>query len=242
MLQKLRGIVLHHINYGETSLILHLYTDQKGRISVIIPGARGKRKNKRISLFHNLSLLDLEVYYKPSRDLQQIKEARPVIPMAGLTGDPIKSTMALFLSEVLYRTLKEEEANPELFSFLENTLKYFDLAEEGVANFHLFIMVHLSRFLGFFPVDNQQKDSDWFDLTAGQFSSSPPEIHMRLDPAASSLLAKFMRSNLEETNALKMNRHQRNDLLAGLLEFYKIHLQGMGEIRSYAVLKDIFDS
>ncbi len=242
MLQKLRGIVLHHINYGETSLILYLYTNQKGRISVIIPGARGKRKNKKISQYHNLALLDLEVYYKTSRDLQQIREAQLVVPMAGLTSDPVKSTMALFLAEILYRTLKEEEANPELFAFLENALKYFELATEGVANFHLYLMIHLTRYLGFFPVDNHQKESDWFDLRAGQFTTLPPEAPYRLDPSISALLARFLRSNLGETIAIKINRHQRTDLLAGLLDFYKTHLSGMGEIRSYQVLKDIFDS
>ena len=241
MLQKLRGIVLHHINYGDTSLILYLYTNHKGRITVIIPGVRGKRKNKKISLYHKLALLDLEVYYKASRDLQQIREAHAVIPMAGLTSDPVKSTMALFLSEILYRTLKEEEANPELFAFLENALKYFELADEGVANFHLYLMIHLSRFLGFFPVDNYQ-DNDWFNLTTGHFTTLPPEEPNRLDQGISALLARFLRSNLEETNAIPLNRHQRSKLLAGLLEFYKIHLSGMGEIRSYAVLKDIFDS
>lgn len=242
MLQKLRGIVLHHINYSETSLILHLYTDQKGRISVIIPGARGKRKNKKISLYHNLALLDIEVYFKTSRDLQQIKEAKAIVPMAGLTGDPIKSTIALFLSEILYRTLKEEEANPELFSFLENSLKYFDLAEEGIANFHLYVLIHLTRFLGFFPVDNKINEGDWFDLRAGRFSSLLPEGSNRLNTDVSSLLAKFLQANIEEANTIKIKRQQRNDLLEALLEFYNIHMPEMGEIRSFKVLKEIFDS
>jgi len=241
MLQKLRGIVLHHINYGETSIILHLYTDLKGRIAVIIPGARGKRRNKRISLYHNLSVLDMDIYFKSSRELQQIKEAKPIVPLAGITADPIKSTISLFLSEVLYRTLKEEEANPELFVFLEASIRYFDLAEKGTANFHLYVLVHLSRFLGFFPVDNQESKDDWFDLHTGRFSAFPTESSSRFDQSSSALLAKILRSNLEEVNSIPLNRNQRNDLLSGLLEFYKLHLQGMGEIKSYGVLKEIFD-
>ncbi len=241
MIQKLRGIVLHHFNYGETSIILHLYTDQRGRLSIIIPGARGKRKNKKISLYHNLSILDLEVYYKESRELQQIKEAQPVIPLTGLTSDPVKSTMALFLAEVLYRTLKEEEANPELFSFLENSLRYFELCEGGTANFHLYVLIHLTRFLGFFPVNNRQNQDDYFDLRNGCFSSNPPEYSNSLNPPTASLLSQFINSNLEEANSIPLNRKLRNDLLSGLLDFYKIHLSAMGEIRSYAILKEIFD-
>jgi len=241
MLLKFRGIVLHHIDYGETSLILHLYTDQKGRISVIIPGARGKRKNKKISLYHNLALLDLEVYYKASRDLQQIREARPVIPMPGLTGDPVKSTMALFLSEILYRTLKEEEANPELFSFLENAITYFELAGEGVANLHIYILIHLTRFLGFFPDINQKNDSIWFDMKAARFTNFPPETPNRVDPSISGLLAAFLNSGLDETIAIKLSRNQRSELIEALLVYYRTHLPEMGEIRSYPVLRAIFD-
>ena len=240
MLQKLRGIVLHHINYGETSLILHIYTDKKGRISVIIPGAKGRKKNKRIGLYHNLSILDLEVYFKSSRELQQIKEAKAAIPLAGLMADPVKSTVSLFLSEILYRTLKEEEANTELFSFLENSIRYFDLADNGVANFHLYMLVHLTRFLGFFPMDNHQSDEDWFNLRSGKFASFPPESSSRLEQQESILLAQLIRSNLEEVNSIKLNRNQRNELLTGLINYYKLHLDGMGEIKSYGVLKEIF--
>ncbi len=241
MIQKLRGIVLHHINYGETSIILHLYTDHRGRISVIIPGARGKRKNKKISLYHNLSLLDMEVYYKESRELQQIKEAKPIIPLTGLTSDPIKSTIALFLSEVLYRTLKEEEANPELFDFLENSVRYFEMTEEGLANFHLHTLVHLTRFLGFFPLNNFQDKGDCFDLRSGQFSLNPPDPSNSLDPQTAKLLSKLINSSLVEANSIRLNHDIRNNLLSGLLKFYKMHLSGMGEIRSYGVLKEIFE-
>jgi DNA repair protein RecO (recombination protein O) len=241
MLQKLRGIVLHHINYGETSIILHLYTDLKGRVSVIIPGAKGKKRYKKISLYHNLSILDLEIYFKSSRELQQIKEAKPSVPLPGITADPIKSTVSLFLSEVLYRTLKEEEANPELFDFLENAIRYYDLADNGIANFHIFILVHLTRFLGIFPMDNHTSDEDWFNMKAGSFSSFPPESSSRMDQGSSKLLARLMRSDLDEVNSLRLNRTQRNDFLAGILDYYKMHFQGMGEIMSYGVLREIFE-
>ena len=241
MLQKLRGIVLHHINYGETSIILHLYTNHRGRISIIIPGAKGKKKNKRIALYHNLSILDLEVYFKESRDLHQIREARAVIPLSGITSDPVKSTVSLFLSEILYRSIREEESNPELFSFLENSILYLNIAEKGIANFHLYMLVHLTRFLGFFPVDNHHSEDDWFNLRAGRFSSFPPESSSRLNQEPSALLAKILRSNLEEASGIKLNQTQRNDLLTGMLNYYNMHLDGMGEIQSYRVLKEIFD-
>ena len=210
-------------------------------MSVIIPGARGKRKNKKISLYHNLALLDLEVYYKASRDLQQIREARPVLPMAGLTSDPIKSTMALFLSEIFYRTLKEEEANPELFSFLENALRYFELAEEGIANFHLYMLIHLTRFLGFFPDGKQDEDDAWFNIRKDPLTKFPIEGPVRLDQSTSDLLVTFLASNLEETIEIKINRDQRNNLLETLLDYYRTHMPEMGIVRSHAVLKEIFD-
>ena len=240
MLLKVRGIVLHHINYSESSLILHLYTDQKGRMAIIVPGARSRSKSRKISLYHNLSLLELEVYYKDSRELQQIKEARPEIPMSAVTGDPVKSTIALFLAELLYRTLKEEESNPDLFSFLENSISFFEMTDDGTANFHLWFMIHLTRFLGFFPYNNHQGEGEWFNLRSGRFTSFPPEAASRLEPGISDVLAQFLRSGLKEAISIPLNRKQRNELLSGLIEFYKIHLLGMGEIKSYSVLQEIF--
>ena len=150
--------------------------------------------------------------------------------------------MALFIAEVLYRTLKEEEANPDLFTFLENSLRYFEMAEEGIANFHIYIMLHLTRFLGFFPVNNHQKNTDYFDMRSGHFTATPSDFSSKLEPSAAVLLSKLMNSNLQEAGSIPLNRNLRNSLLESLLEYYSIHLPGMGEIRSYAVLKDIFDS
>ena len=114
------------------------------------------------------------------------------------------------------------------------------MADENTANFHLWFMVHLTRFLGFFPHDNHLGKEEWFNLRSGRFTSFPPEAASRLEPKTSLLMARIMRSNLEDTISIPLNRQQRNDLLSGLLEFYGIHLQGMGEIKSYSVMQEIF--
>src|SRR4030066_1853086 len=115
MLIKVRGIVLHHIKYKECSSIVHMYTDLHGRQSYLINNARGKRGQHRANLLQPLFFLEMEVYHKPYRELQRIKEFNQHIPFRTLPFDLNKSTQAMLIAEVLYRSLKEEEANPELF-------------------------------------------------------------------------------------------------------------------------------
>jgi DNA repair protein RecO (recombination protein O) len=240
MIHKIRAIVLHHLNYGDTSIIAHLYTDKFGRQSVMIKGARGQRKNRKISLYHPLALLEIELYYKENRDLQQIREARPIVPLQGLMVDPLKNTVALFLAEVFYRTMRESEPNPELFDYLSSSIQYYDLMEDGISLFHLHIMAHLTRFLGFKPNLNRQDENDWFDLYTGSFSSSSPIHNYRLEPGLSNKLHQILTSSLDQIQHINIGRNERTLLIEKLIDYYQLHLDGMGEIKSYPVLKTVF--
>ena len=114
------------------------------------------------------------------------------------------------------------------------------MSDEKTANFHIYLLLHLSRLLGFFPVQNHAEDNEWLDLRNAQFKSFPPASE-RLEPELASLLRYFMESNLQSACELSNTRIQRNKLLEALLEYYSIHLPGMGEIKSYGILKEIFE-
>lgn len=241
MIQKVRGIVLHHLSYGDTSIIVQFYTHLYGRTAVMIKGARGQRKNRRISLFHPLALLDLEMDYKENRDLQQIREARPIVPLHGLMSDPVKSTIALFLSEVLYRTIRENEANPNLFDYLENSIQYFDLMKEGASLFHLHMLVHLTRFLGFRPKAPDKTGAYWFDMETGTFSEVRSIKENHLEPLLAEVLITLLQSTPDQLAEMKIPKNIRNQLIEKLLTYYSLHLQGMGTIKSHSVLKAVFE-
>jgi DNA repair protein RecO (recombination protein O) len=240
MIEKTLGIVLNQIKFGDTSLIVHLFTRKWGRMGILVPGARTSSKNRKAHLFQPLTILELEVYYKAGRDLQKIKEARNHSPFMNLTGDPVRGSVALFLADILNHTLKEETPNEELFDFLSYHIQYLDITDQGVANFHLFFLIRLSRYFGFNP-GLPPGDGFWFDIPAGQYSDFKPVHGVALDPELTGIMARINSINVSDLGSLQLNRTQRREMLDGLISFYHHHLEGLGEIRSYPVLQALFD-
>jgi DNA repair protein RecO (recombination protein O) len=241
MLHKTRGLVLHTIKYTDNSVISHIYTENFGRKSFMISGARGKRSSARINLLQHLSILDMEVYIKQTRDLQRVKEIRLHQPFSSLPYHPVKNTVALFVSEILYKTLQEEESNPNLFSWLINAIMILDLTGSGYANFHLLFMLGLTRYLGFFPRGNYSESAEYFDLENGRFTGGKPGHPHFIPPPVSRALAGLMGCSFEEMGRIRLNSELRNVLLTGILDYYRYHLPGMGKIKSFPVLKEIFE-
>jgi len=241
MIEKTLGIVLKQIKYGESSLIVHLYTRNWGRLSILVPAARTSSRSKKAYLFQPLTLLELDVYHKPARDLQKIKEARNHYPLVHLTHDPVKSAIALFLADVLHKSLREETSNEELFDFLESHIQFLDIADQGVANFHLYFLLRLSRHLGFSPGIPPAREGVWFDLAHGVFTSAPPVHDYFLIPPLTTLMIELMSVQVSDLGSIKMDRNTRMDLLNGILRYYYLHLEGLGEIKSQEVLHSLFD-
>jgi len=145
-----RAIVLNHLRYGDNSLVVNLYTECLGRQSVFVRNAYSKKSTERIALFQTLHLLETELHHRANRQMQRATNISICCPFQSIPFDPIKNCIALFIAEVLYKTLKEEEANHDLFNFLFHTIQALDLNEHGTANFHLVFLVHFSRYLGFY--------------------------------------------------------------------------------------------
>lgn len=240
MLQKTRGIVLHSLKYSESSQIMHLYTLDFGRQSYLIRGIRKSHSRNRMALYHPLSILNLEVSHSAQRDLQHIREASVSVPLGGITGNPVKETVALFMAEVLYRTLREQESNPSLFLFLENTILLLDMSAEEFPNLHLYFLVQLTRYLGFYPENNFDRSSPCFDLLAGRFTEGPPVPGQVLSPELSAGISVLLQADLSALKNIPL-RGQDRSLLAGcLIDFYHFHLEGMGSIKTLEIMREIF--
>jgi len=239
VLEKTRGIYLHHINYSETSIIARIYTERFGIQSYLINGVRKRKSTIKKNLFQPLFLLDLEVYYRPGRDLQRLKEARLSVPFEHIPFDIVKSSLAIFLSDVLLKCLKEEEANEELFDFLFHAVALLDLKKEGIANFHLAFLFHLSRFLGFSPQASNPHQALFFDLDTASFSASEPSHHQFMDTETTTSFKQLFQFDLGKIELLSFNNRQRANLLTQLLRYYQIHMDMTGDLKSLAVLKEV---
>ena len=240
MIRKTRGIVLHTTKYGESSLVVHCYTEQAGRQTFMLKGVRKSRKQNRSNLFQPLFILDFEIYHKDSREIQLVKEVTRALPLNSLPFDITKSTQAIFIAEVLYRVLKEEESNPILNNFLVSTIQYLDTMEEASADFHIIFMFQLSKHLGFYPQNNSGEERIFFNLVSGQFKThyGDPEIHLNAED--SQLWSRYMCTDVQSVKEEGFNGIQRKITLDNLARFYRLHVTGMGEIRSLEILHAFF--
>jgi DNA repair protein RecO (recombination protein O) len=240
MIRKTRGIVLHTTRYGDSSLVVQAYTEQSGRQSLMVKGIRKSRKDNRANLFQPLFILDFEVYHKDSREIQLVKEVNRAIPLNSIPYDVTKSTQAIFMAEVLYRVVKEEESNPMLAHYLISTIQYLDALTEASPDFHIIFLFQLSRYLGFYPQKSTTDKEIFFDLASGRFQTAYVEPDLQLDEPASTLWKSYMFTDYQHVKSLEMNSAQRKKMLDNLVRYYKLHVDGMGEIKSLEVLHDFF--
>ena len=239
MLEKTRGIFLHHINYSESSIIARIYTEKFGRQSYVVNGVRGKKSGLKVNLFQPLFLLDLEVYHKPGRELQRLKESRITLPFEQIPYDIRKSSQAIFLAEVMMRCLKEEEPEPNLFNFIFHATCLLDVKEEGISNFHLIFLHKLTRFFGVYPQYAEEKRYKYFDLLSASFKQNEPVHQQFMNADITNWFKELFLVDIGEAEKITLSGKQRTVLLTKLLEYYKIHLNLKEEIKSLAVLKEV---
>jgi DNA repair protein RecO (recombination protein O) len=240
MLEKTRGIVLNQIKYTDSGIVARFYTREFGRLSLIVKGMRNRKSGKHNILFQPLFILDLEVYYKESREMQSIREFSVAYTPYDIYTDIRKSSVAIFLGEVLSSVLKEESPNEELYDFVEDSIKYFETCREGFANFHLAFLAGLSSFLGFEPGKKTEQSDIFFDMKNGNFVSLPPVHGNYSNPENSSILAELFVSSYDNVKNIPLSGFQRNEVLDDLLGYFYIHLPGLSRIRSLEVLKEVF--
>lgn len=226
MLAKTRGIVINYIRLRETSIVVNIYTEAFGIRSYIENGIRSSKSKNKIALFQPLTLLDLVVFERESKGLRRISEVKCNQPFQTLPYVIAKSSIALFLAEVLKKCLKEEESNPPLFNFLIQSFSFLDEPDVEFQNFHLIFLVKLCSYLGFSPETSDQVLIEFQALNIRPFNAE--------------LIAFFNQLlKLNYNDILKLSKIQRADLLDIILSFYKIHIEGFGEIKSHIVLKEV---
>lgn len=238
MLQHTRGIVFRSVKYGETSLISKIYTEQFGLQSYIIKGIRSAKSKMKAGLLQPLSLLDMQVYHRENKNINYLKEISPAVIFTSLPFDVRKSSVGIFMIEVLLQSIKEEEANSALFNFLFRTVKELDEKKDPVKKFHLQFLVRLSKLLGFYPSGNFTEKNCYFDLQEGIYTSSPPPHPVFLSGDSANQFSILIQSTVTERNNLDFSHMQQKELLEHLLSYYSLHISNFKNIRSVQVLEE----
>lgn len=240
MLQKTRAIILHAFRYGDSSLVVHAFTEAWGRSAFLLKGARKSKRNQRSSMFQPLYLLDLDVYYRENREMHWIRDASFSVAAMAHELDIVKSTQAIFISEVLMKTIREEEQNPALFNFLEQTSIWLFSAGSGLPSFHLFFLFKLSRYLGFYPRNNFSEDNRFFNVASGAFSSNPDTLNIQQETLLGLQWKECFQSEYNSGYQVFNNHEKRNLFLDSMLQFYRLHHHSMRELKSLDVLRTVF--
>ena len=241
MLIKIRAIVLHSFAHNDTTNIVHMYTDEFGRMSYLARNMHSKRSNLKSAFFQPLSLIEIEADHKGNRQLQRIKDIRCLYTFTGIPFNPAKNAVSLFLAEVLYRSLRETEKNPVLFDYIFRSIQFLDSCEKGLANFHLVFLIKLTRYLGFYPNTEELHPRWYFDLLNGVFVPSRPLHNAWLTPEQAVGFEKLMHINFDNMPAFRFEHHQRVEVLRQILNYYRLHLVEFQTIKSLNVLQEIFD-
>ncbi|NJL14119.1 MAG: DNA repair protein RecO [Microscillaceae bacterium] len=230
MLVKTRGIVLQYLKYQETSIITRIYTEQLGLQSYIVNGVRSpKARQNRMARFQALTLLDMVAYYKPHRaQLNRLAEVRCAHPFVSLPFEVKKTGLALFLAEIFGKTLQEETGNVPLFDFLWNHIRLLDSLSQGYEDFHLFMLVRLSAYLGFGVEAGQDLLRELEECKPLLLPASERQIWTQ---AIDTWLAQAYYQSLAWPSS------QRGALLDGLLDFYRLHFQNFDSLKSLNVLR-----
>lgn len=237
---KTAAIVLHSIKYSDSSSIITVYTKEFGRVSYMVYGAHKKKSTIRSSFFQPLSLVEMEVNHTPGKDIHRIREIKMDCVFVSIPYNPIKSALALFLSEILFRTLKQDDVDDALYLFLDNSIQQLDHCENGLANFHLVFMAKLTRYLGFEPNDDGG-ESRYFDLMNGVFLHERPIHNHYALPGLTSGLYKVLRVDYATMDSVVMSREARLEVLEMLIEYYRLHLPDFHGVQSIDVLHSLFD-
>lgn len=239
MIHQTKGIVLNHIKYKETSIIVTVYTRKFGRQGYLVNKVRSKRNKGNAVLLQPMTLLDMEVYHRPKSDIQRIKDFRVAHPLCSIPFKQEKRAMAFFLTELLSKVLREEEENIDLFNFIYHGIEVFDTGIEGDYNFHLFFIFQLSRFLGFGP-EGAYIEADYFDLLNGHFSDNEPSHGFYITGKTLINWRQLYMLDIESLSLLNLKGNERLTLLEHLLEYYRLHIDTMGELKSLPIVHQLF--
>lgn len=243
MIFKTKGIVLKTVKYGETSLVVSIYTQLFGLQSYMVNGVRTftKKGPGKANLFQPSAILDLVIYHNELKNLQRLKEFKWSFLYANILSDVPRNSVALFMVELLQKTIKEPETNASLFYFIEDALMHLDKAEASVvANFALFFALHLTTFFGFRISDDFSTKNNILDLQNGIFVDERPEHPHFLEGQFSYITSQLLKvMQPDELDQLKLNHEFRRSLLQSYQDFYSLHIQDFGTMKTIAILQEV---
>lgn len=216
-----------------------MFTRHFGMQSYLIHGVRSGKGQVRPAHLLPLNLVDLVVYHKANGGLQRLKELKCVPLLIQIRSNPVKSAISVFMNELLTQVLQQEEAEEELFRFIQTSVKWLEMEDENLALFPHFFMVHLSKYLGVFPMGEYHPANPYFDLESGAFVSESGRGANVMHEKSAGLLFQLMVSKASNLQTVNSGTKDRKDLLEDLIRFYSVHHLLRGALQTPGVLHEV---
>jgi DNA repair protein RecO (recombination protein O) len=239
MIVSTKAIVLSKIKYKDHDLIIKCYTEKFGVISYLVRNALKTKKSKfKVAYFQPLSLLEIQADHNDNRSLQYLRDIKLYTYYKSLHSNVVKSTIVMFLSEVLNNILKEEEKNNALYSFLETTMIWFD-ETSGNNSFHLLFLTELTKYLGFYPEVSNTINEKYFNLEEGRFQMHKENKNC-IEGHNLTILKQLLGIKFDDTKTLQITSSQKQEFLNMILLYFKLHLDGFKHPKSLSILNQVF--
>ena len=238
MLTQTKAIVLHKLNYSETSFVVQVYTLNYGKVGLLVQGVKKRKSRTKAALFEPLSIIDLVGNFTDTEKLIRPREIKLHTPFISIQSEISKRTLVLFLSEILHKCIKLPEPDPSMYRFIEESLLFLEQSKTNNANFHLAFLLELSKHLGFHP---QPGTGEYFDMQEGNFTNAIPSSHLYLQADEKDLFSQTLGTKIAKSATLKLTANQRKTVLNSLIKYYQTHIPGLGEIKSHIILESIFN-
>lgn len=234
-----RGIVVQQVRYSDTSLIVKIYTETSGMVSFMVRGAFRQGAKFRPALFLPLNLVEIVYSPKPKKDLQFLDDLSMHQHMLQLRTNMQKNAVVVYVSELLGKTIREHEENAALFGFLFSSVQWLELVEDDFQDFPLYFSLELTRFLGFYPRQEEQSGFDYFDLAEGRFRDFAPGHAYYVGPPESAFFRALCQPNLKAPGNFGLNNRLRRTLLQEILLYYRLHIPDFHDMKSPEVLRTV---
>ena len=241
MSEKIRGIVLNIRKYNDRNNIVTIYSKERGRISFISAMGSGKASNARRARLQPLALIETEVNFKMSAELQRLGAVSTPEVWSDLYFHPYKRAVAIFISEFLYRLLNDTMPDERLFDFLEKSIRFLDRMDTGVSNFYIPFLVSMLSFSGIQPDTSRCGPGFVFEIASGAFVPEREASGMVISGEESEAVKFVSRINFRNMKCLRLSGLNRRQILHGLLNYYSYHFPGLGNMKSPEVLRETFD-
>lgn len=245
MLHKTKGIVLNTIKYGETSIVTNIYTELFGIQAYMIKGVRqsSKKGTGKANMFQSGAILDMIVYHNELKNLQIIKEFKWSFLYQNIYKDIVRNSVALFMVELIIKSIKQPEANAELFYFIEECLILLDEGNSTVAaNLPLYFALHFAKQMGFGIKENADDHKQVLDIKEGLFTEKIPAHGLYIDDKLSEATMQLLRISIPlELDKIHLNQNIRRQLLLAYEQFYIYHINLFKELKTPSILAGLLE-